>query len=68
METIVALVLVESFLVNTITALEIKRRRSLLVRWTAGHMSMAELRLLKKQPWFRARFPEKVVPREKKND
>lgn len=68
MEGIIALVLIESFLINTVTEIERSKRRKLLGKWATGNITMEEIRFLKRQPWFQNKFKEVAVPAEKKND
>ena len=68
METLITITLIEGFLINVVSVIEIQRRRTLLQKWITGQMTMEELRALKRQPWFAKQFPEKTIPKEKKND
>lgn len=68
METIFAVALIESFLITAATELEGRRRRKILVKWMTGNITIDEIKLLKKQPWFSKQFKQVVVAKEKKND
>lgn len=68
MEAIVALVLIESFLINTLTEFEKKKRIKLLTKWVTGNITMEEIKFLKRQPWFQKNFKEVTVPGDKKNN
>lgn len=68
MEALVAVVLIESFLINTLTVYEKKKRVKLLTKWVTGNITLEEIRFLKRQPWFQKNFKEVTVSTEKKND
>ena len=68
METILAVALIESFLITAATELEGRRRRKILIKWITGNITLDEIKLLKKQVWFSKQFKQVVVPKEKKND
>lgn len=68
METILAVALIETFLINAVTVIERRRRRILIHKWALGQMTLEELKTLKRQHWFAKEFPERVIPKEKKND
>lgn len=68
METILAVALIESFLITAATELEGRRRRKILIKWMTGNITLDEIKLLKKQVWFSKQFKQVVVAHEKKND
>lgn len=68
MESILAVALIESFLITAATELEGRRRRKILIKWMTGNITLDEIKLLKKQVWFSKQFKQVVVTHEKKND
>jgi hypothetical protein len=68
MEALLTLVLIETFLINTVSELERRKRRNLFTKWATGNITMDEIKMLKKQPWFRKGFKEVHVPTEKKDN
>lgn len=68
METILALALIESFLITAATELEKARRIKILRKWMTGNITLDEIKLLKKQLWFSKQFKQVVVASEKKNN
>lgn len=68
MEGILALVLIETFLINTATEFERRKRLKLLTKWATGNITMEELNFLKKQAWFQKNFKQVTVSTEKKDD
>lgn len=68
MESILAVALIESFLITAATELEGRRRRKILIKWMTGNITLDEIKLLKKQVWFSKQFKQVVVASEKKND
>ena len=67
MEALLTLVLIETFLINTVSELERRKRGKLIAKWATGNITMDEIKILKKQPWFRKAFKEVRVSTEKKD-
>ena len=68
MEGILALVLIETFLINTATEFERRKRLKLLTKWATGNITMQEITFLKKQAWCQKNVKQVTVPPEKKDD
>jgi hypothetical protein len=68
MEVLITASLIEIFLTSAISAHQRSVRQRILEKWVRGELKEAELRWLKKQPWFVRAFKEVYVPKEKKND
>ncbi len=68
METLIAIALIESFLINAATALERHRRRTWIRKWISGNITLEEIKVLKKQRWFQQGFKQVTTTPAKKND
>ncbi len=68
MEVLLAVTLIETFLISAANQLERKRRQYWLRKWASGNITIAEIKLLKRQPWFKKAFQEVSTSPEKKND
>jgi len=68
METLIAIALIESFLINAATALERQRRRTWIRKWISGNITLEEIKILKKQQWFQQSFKQVSTTPAKKND
>jgi hypothetical protein len=68
MEVLLAFALIETFLISAVTELEKKRRIYWVRKWISGNITLEEIRLLKRQPWFQKAFKQVSAPPEKKND
>jgi hypothetical protein len=68
METLIAIALIESFFINAATALERRRRNILITKWISGNITLEEIKILKKQPWFQQGFKQVTTTPAKKND
>jgi hypothetical protein len=68
METLIAIALIESFLINAATALERQRRRTWIRKWISGNITLEEIKILKKQQWFQQSFKQVSTTLDKKND
>lgn len=68
METLIAIALIESFLINAVTELERQRRRTWIRKWVSGNITLEEIKMLKKQRWFQQSFKQVTETPAKKND
>jgi hypothetical protein len=68
METILAVALIETFLINAVTLIERRKRRILLIKWLSGNITLEEIKILKKQSWFVSQFKQVSTSIEKKTD
>lgn len=68
METLIAIALIESFLINAATAIERQRRLNWLKKWVSGNITLEEIMILKKQRWFQKSFKQVTTTSAKKND